>query len=462
MIGISKYILKVLLVFLAFIPTDGTSETLEAALAHAYETSPSLEAQRASARVRDENLPQAQANYRPSVSFESSYGKTKNQYKGYDAGTGLSETGSSSLTLNQKVLDLQHAPKVEKAEAQIESAHADLSQTEQKILLEVIEAYMSLYSEMKALEAVEGVLKFTGENLKAVQIRYNAGDVTLTDLSQAKSRYSSTEARYAQSKARVEAAREDYKKVVGKEAPLVLSRPVMPADMPGSLQSVKDGALLNSPIIIKAKADERHADSTVKESSRAYLPTVNFSATAGRNWQRRSLRYRQDQAVVKATLSMPLDVSGTLQSSTRQAHDNFVQKRVEVEVAKRAAQKEAVQAWENYIASKRRVTNFKESIEASKQALESIQVEHSVGSRTVLDVLDASKELLNAEVDEATSYKELIVSSYQVLAAQGSLTVQHLKLPVRVYDAKAHLKEVDGKWWGLGSSLEGFPSSGDK
>ena len=83
-------------------------------------------------------------------------------------------------------------------------------------------------------------------------------------------------------------------------------------------------------------------------------------------------------------------------------------------------------------------------------ALEGVRRESEVGSRTVLDVLDAEQELLNARVNLVRAQRNEALASYQVLSALGRLTAGDLDLDTPVYDPKVHYDEASGKWIGGG------------
>jgi len=94
-------------------------------------------------------------------------------------------------------------------------------------------------------------------------------------------------------------------------------------------------------------------------------------------------------------------------------------------------------------------------------ALEGVQQEALVGSRTVLDVLDAEQELLDAQVNLVRAERDEIVAQYALLSAVGRLTAQALKLDTAFYDAQKYYRQVQDKWWGLGDDVgsEGSGSS---
>ena len=82
--------------------------------------------------------------------------------------------------------------------------------------------------------------------------------------------------------------------------------------------------------------------------------------------------------------------------------------------------------------------------------LEGVSKEQQVGGRTVLDVLNAEQELLNAQVALVSSQRNAVVAAYQVLASDGALTAKALGLKVKLYDPLAHYNDDAAAWVGLG------------
>ena len=85
---------------------------------------------------------------------------------------------------------------------------------------------------------------------------------------------------------------------------------------------------------------------------------------------------------------------------------------------------------------------------AQEVAFEGVEQEAQVGSRTVLDVLDAEQELLDSRVNLVRARRDLIVSGYALLSAIGRLTAQDLGLPVDLYDPTRNFNAVERKLFG--------------
>jgi outer membrane protein TolC len=89
-------------------------------------------------------------------------------------------------------------------------------------------------------------------------------------------------------------------------------------------------------------------------------------------------------------------------------------------------------------------------VRAQEIALDGVKQEALVGTRTVLDVLDAEQELLNARVDLVRAQRDEVVASLSLASAVGLLSAEALNLDVPRYDVQEHYQRVRGKWLGTG------------
>ena len=156
-------------------------------------------------------------------------------------------------------------------------------------------------------------------------------------------------------------------------------------------------------------------------------------------------------------LSVPVYQGGAEYSAVRQARQSEQQTTKQVDDARRTAVQNAVQAWETLAAAKASADSTREAIRANQIALEGVEREAIVGSRTTLDVLNAQQALLNSQVTLVQNLAQLVTASYQVASAVGRLTARDLHLPVPLYDETAYYNAVKDKWAGLGDYATNQP-----
>jgi outer membrane protein len=117
----------------------------------------------------------------------------------------------------------------------------------------------------------------------------------------------------------------------------------------------------------------------------------------------------------------------------------------------------AVQAWDTLVAAKAAADSTRAQISANQIALEGVEREAIVGSRTTLDVLNATQALLSSRTTLVQNLAQVITASYAVAAAIGRLTARDLHLAVPLYDETAYYQAVKDRWIGLGDYATSQP-----
>src|SRR3546814_76546 len=165
--------------------------TLQEALALTYETNPSLLASRAELRASDENVSQANAAWRPTVTSSLSAGvsDTKTERQGITTtnATGYPRTGRLSIT-QPLFTGGENAAVIAGAEADVQAQRASLFNSEQDILLQGVVAYVNVLREQATLDLQVNNLSRLQKQLEATRDRFRVGEVTRTDVAQAEAR----------------------------------------------------------------------------------------------------------------------------------------------------------------------------------------------------------------------------------------------------------------------------------
>jgi outer membrane protein len=155
-----------------------------------------------------------------------------------------------------------------------------------------------------------------------------------------------------------------------------------------------------------------------------------------------------DEKSVTLNLTVPLYQSGEVYSRIREAKHNANQQMLDFSEQIREAQEQARSSWADLVSARARITSLQASVDAQQIAFDGVQQEAQVGSRTVLDVLDAEQELLDARVSLVRAQRDLIVAGYQVLSSTGRLTAVDLGLSVDLYDPTRNFDEVEDQLFG--------------
>ena len=178
------------------------------------------------------------------------------------------------------------------------------------------------------------------------------------------------------------------------------------------------------------------------------MPQVSLQAQAARSDNASILRQRIIGGQVVVNASVPIYQGGAEYSRVRQARQQEQQTRKLVDDIRRQAVQQATQGWEQLVAARSTIDSTKSQIRANQIALEGVQREAIVGSRTTLDVLNAEQALLNSRVTLVTNLSNLIMASYSLTASIGRLSARDLNLNVPLYDETAYYAAVRDKLFG--------------
>ena len=429
-----------------------SAETLTDALALAYQTNPTLQAQRANQRVTDEGVVQAKTAFRPSLSGSASISGahtdlaqpvvtrnilgqvTSSRDHGDSAGSAASFSLGQTLYTGGKA-----SANLTAAEAEVLAGREDLRSVEQSVLGNVIQSYVDVRRDQERLRIAQDNVNVLTRQLEEANARFEVGEITRTDVAQSQARLASARASLSSVQATLAGSRAAYAAVVGQNPADLAPEPSLAALLPTSVEQAFDLVDRNNPQIQAARYTEQAAAARVASAKATYRPTV--SARAGLGWEASEVNSagRQygdyDRSVSgSVTASIPLFTGGLIGSQVRAAKERENAARVAVEGAQRSALQQISTAWNNLLASRANLVSNEEQVRAAKIAFEGVRQEQQVGLRTTLDVLNAQLELANAEVALVVARRDEYVASASVLQAMGVLNVANLAPDVERYD----------------------------
>jgi outer membrane protein len=441
-------------------PTPALADTIEAALARAYQNNPQLNAQRAAVRSTDESVPQALSGYRPRVAVTASAGY---QYNDSNSTQGGSPTGivrseihganpprSAGLTVSQTLYNGNvTANKTRAAESQVSGAREALRVLEQTVLLSAATIYMDYLREAAIVEVQRSNVRVLEQTLKQTRDRFFVGEVTRTDVAQSEAQLAAGKTQLLAAEAALVATRANFRRIIGNEPEaLAPGSPVdrlLPATLPGAVEL----SLIENPNVTAAMYGIDVSFLQVKVNEGALLPAVTVQASVQQSYEQSLQAYRSFGASAIAQLSVPIYQGGAEYSLIRQSKETLAQQRLALDQTRDQVRANTITAWGQLTASKAQVASAQAQVTASKIALNGVREEAKAGQRTTLDVLNAQQALVNARVALVTAQHDRIVASYGVLNSVGRLSPQVLKLATAVYDPSVHYQQVRDSWFGV-------------
>lgn len=422
------------------------AETLADAIALAYQTNPTLQQQRASARITDEGVVQAKTGFRPTVGGEVDItGSNTSPSSGAD----IKASGSSAtVSISQPLYTGGRASaNLSAAEADVLSAREGLRSVEQSVLVNVVQAYVDVRRDQERLRIAKENVAVLQRQLDESNARFDVGEITRTDVAQSQARLAAAKAGLSASQAQLEVSRAGYAAVVGQTPGELAPEPTLAGLLPATVDQAFEAAQTTNPGVTSAKYNEQAAAARVAVAKAGYRPTVSARASLGYAADKRSGVGSQfddyDRTLAGAiTASVPIFTGGLTTSQVRTANERENAARSATEGAKRTAIQQVSNAWSNLLASRAGLVSNEEQVRATRIAFEGVRQEQQVGLRTTLDVLNAQLELSNAELALVAARRDEYVASAVVLQAMGQLDVNKLSSTTTAYDPKTSYDRV--------------------
>ncbi|MEO1694948.1 MAG: TolC family outer membrane protein [Pseudomonadota bacterium] len=422
-------------------------ESLTQAMTSAYANNPRLDAERARLRSTDEGVPQARSGWAPRVSADARYGYSEDKTKPTSTADGTSRPGSFGVTLTQPVFDgFQTRNTVKRAEARVRAGRAQLRATEADVLLAAVTAYMDVVRDSELLRLNKTNVKALRGELRAARERRAVREVTRTDVAQAQARLARGQSALDEVRADLRASQAEYRRLVGHAPKGVRMPPVSMRLVPRSLKTAVDFALREAPRVHIALYQEQEARHEVDRITGELLPRVQLDARYEENHDTSRTVQRQTEASIFGRLTVPLFTGGETRARVRAAKHQHVGRLQDIEEARRLVRSRVAASWSALRANRSRIRSDEIQVRASATALEGVRAEQQVGARTLLDVLNAEQELLEARAGLVRTKRNTIVAQYRLLAEIGRLDAEMLSLPTAIYDPQAHYEDAKSKW----------------
>jgi outer membrane protein len=334
---------------------------------------------------------------------------------------------------------------------------ATLIAQEQTSFTAAVNAYVGVIQAKDTLDLNVNNEIVLSKQLQATNDRFKVGEITRTDVAQAEAALAGATAQRQTSEGQLEAARGTFQQIIG-----ILPPPDLIAPQPLALGLKNETEAIgmaanNNPQVIAALFNDAAAKDAIDVALAQLLPQLTAQAqifqqnnTSG--WATQTNGY---QATIN--LTVPIYQGGSEYAGVRQARQQQEQTQRQVDDARRTAVQNAVQAWETLAAARAAADSTRSQISANEVALEGVEREAIVGSRTTLDVLNAQQLLLQSRTTLVQNVAQLVTASYGVAAAVGRLTARDMHLAVPLYDETAYYNAVRDKWVGLGDYATNQP-----
>ena len=450
----------------ALMAGTASADTLREALNATYRTNPVLNAQREALKSTDATVAIARAGGRPAVT--GVVGVNRNltrsgviaQTQGNDNNISLSGGVDLSLPIFQGG-SVRNA--ITAAKTRAEAGRATLRAVEGDVFTEAVAAYMDVMRDRAIVELNRNNVNVLGTNLEANRDRFEIGDLTRTDVAQSDARLADGRARLSLAEGRLASSEENYRRIIGL-APGALAPPPPLPPLPATADEAVRIALVDNPDNIASVRQAEAARYDVRVARAGRLPTISGVASGDYVNQLTGGTNGLDRSGTATSIGVqgriPLYQGGLPAARIRQSQALEGQA-LELQIAtERSVVANTRSAFASYQAAGQAIVSSQAAVEANELAMEGVRAENSVGTRNILDVLNAEQELLNSQVLLVTARRDAYVAGFQLLNAMGQAEAQDLGLDGGpLYDPLGNYRRVAGDPFDWSSDRRHMPVS---
>ncbi len=328
------------------------------------------------------------------------------------------------LSASQPLYDASLLAGIERAKASRSQADAAVQVAEQQLLLSLTQAYFGILQAEAQLTFALKNKEAIARQLEQAKRRFEVGLITITDVQEAQARFDEAVAIEIAAQVGVADAKEALRRLAGgyfDQVALLRDN----ADTTPKGQENGDfwaeQALLKNPAVRQAQFAVEAARAVVSVRQADRLPTVNATAQLGGSHSSVSVIGRRNTAQIGVELRVPIYQGGNLSSRLRQAAFDYEATKQQLVSQQRQVVLQARQAFQNIVADTSRIQALRQTVVSSRSALDAIQAGFEVGTRTIVDVLDAERNLIAAERDLSLARIDQILNQFNLLQAAGAL-----------------------------------------
>ncbi|MEM6972429.1 MAG: TolC family outer membrane protein [Pseudomonadota bacterium] len=437
------------------VPGLADAQSLADSLVTAYRNSPDIASARATVRAAGEQARQSRANNLPTVTGTASLAAQFDNFNDVTLPSTLTITLNQSLYNGGQVANTTRAEEIE-----ITAEQADLRGTEQDVLLSALTAHADVLRDLAFVQLGISNVNVLSEQLRAARERFEVGEVTRTDVEQARASLAASRSNLAAFRGSLARSREAYRRAVGVMPGDLQSVPPLP-EIPPTREEGVAIALTRAPALQSARLEREAAGFRVRSAIGALLPQISLEASASRtdslNDTTPTAVQDSETGTIGVTMTLPFYTGGANHSEVREQQANVESAVAGITAVERSTIETVGTAYADLEVARASIRAGLLEVEAARLAFDGVQEEAKVGARTTLDVLDAEEDVLEAESDLVDNRRDETVAVYTVLAAIGLLTVDHLGLQIERATEADH---YDGEN-GVKNRLFGFDATED-
>ncbi|AEP30982.1 outer membrane channel protein TolC [Brumicola nitratireducens] len=390
----------------------------------------------------------SRANLLPQISGSVSYSLNSGDQvftteNGFGTINSESDTLSMGLDLRMSIYDHANWVGMDRAEKVAQQGDANLASALQSLIVRVTNAYLAVLREQDSVEFVKAELRAIERQLEQTKQRFEVGLTAITDVHEAQANFDNTVARQIRAENQLELRLEELREITGKyhsgisilDTNLFTATQPTPANVEDWLKLAEDA---NFDLLIQRFAKDI-AMEDIASAKAGHYPTLDFSASLSRVDRTTEVQGSDprdfptlNSQSLGLSLSVPIYQGGRVSTSTDQARSRYVIASENMELVYRQTVRSVRSSYNDVKAAVSTIRALEQSVVSADSALKATEAGFDVGTRTIVDVLNSTRNLFDARRNLADARYNFISAIINLKRAAGSLTEDDLLAVNRV------------------------------
>ncbi len=409
---------------LLFSITPVSATTLPESVKLALNSHPDMMIEHLEQDIQGSVLSQVEAAFLPKVMLSLGVGREDSNNTSTRARIGGSEEmerRESALTIKQMLFDgFDTHWQQQGQQAEIEAARFELIHAATSLAVNTIDAHLTLVKARRVFDYHRESVDAHDKISESIKARVKSGKDDRAKVAQVDARLALSMANLEFARATKAQAEVAYKKWVGKKSSAKLESKAS-ADLPSSWSVVRSRLLKSNPLLEAKRLHQEAAEKRQKATNSAYLPSLHFESGASWNDNIDGVSGRNSDAYAMFRLRYDLYQGGARTAVQEQSGLNRQKAELELDKALLGIEAEAEQTWLNYQSLEKRMVFLERYIESALLTRQAYQKQFNIGQRSLIDLLDAENELLQAREQWLDTQVQYRLSSFKIAGLTGHL-----------------------------------------
>lgn len=403
---------------------------LSSAYQNALQYDSELAAARASRNVQGENVELTRAGLMPKVSLSGSASHVDVEADRL-ADDSYVRNGLQ-LGLSQPLLAMEDYYAFRSSQSTVESADQNLVAAELELIFRTSDAYFSVLRALDDLGTARKAEDAFRRQWEQAKERFDVGLIAITEVHETKATYDSGKVTRINAQGQLDVSLEALQRITGKFIENIHpldEKAELSADSLRPLPEIEQITFENNPTIKAAQAQLKAARENMDSKKAAFYPTLDLEASYG--WNDFNGPSPQDdetrEGVIGLSLTQPIYLGGANFAGSRQSRFQVEQAEQNLLTAQRNVRLQLRSFYRTLQTNSESIQARLQETISNESALEATRAGYDVGTRNIVEVLDAERQYFTSLSNYANARYDFILTRLQLQQTIGQLSMEDIQ-----------------------------------